>query len=69
MPDQHHDHLICAKCGLILEFEDEEIERLQRKVARLEYKLETAELIIDVQKRVSLLLGIKLPTSEPDEPT
>lgn len=47
----------------------EEIERLQRKVARLEYKLETAELIIDVQKKVSQLLGIKLPTSEPDEPT
>jgi len=25
----HHDHLICVKCGLILEFEDEEIEKLQ----------------------------------------
>ena len=30
----HHDHLICAKCGLVLEFEDEEIERLQDKVAQ-----------------------------------
>ena len=30
---EHHDHLICAKCGLILEFEDDEIERLQEKVA------------------------------------
>ena len=29
----HHDHLICVKCGLILEFEDEEIERLQDKIA------------------------------------
>lgn len=29
----HHDHLICAKCSLVLEFEDEEIERLQAKVA------------------------------------
>jgi len=29
----HHDHLICEKCGLVLEFEDEEIERLQEKVA------------------------------------
>ena len=47
----------------------EEVERLKRKVARLEYKLETAELIIDVQKKVSQLLGIQLPTSEPDEPT
>ena len=29
----HHDHLICVKCGLILEFEDDEIERLQDKIA------------------------------------
>jgi len=29
----HHDHLICVKCGLILEFEDEEIERLQEQIA------------------------------------
>jgi Fur family ferric uptake transcriptional regulator len=29
----HHDHLICMKCSLILEFEDDEIERLQDKIA------------------------------------
>jgi Fur family ferric uptake transcriptional regulator len=29
----HHDHLICTKCGLILEFEDDEIEALQEKIA------------------------------------
>ena len=29
----HHDHLICVKCGLILEFEDDEIERLQDRIA------------------------------------
>ena len=29
----HHDHLICVKCGLILEFEDDEIESLQDKIA------------------------------------
>ena len=29
----HHDHLICMKCGLILEFEDDDIERLQDKIA------------------------------------
>jgi Fur family ferric uptake transcriptional regulator len=29
----HHDHLICVKCGLILEFEDDEIERLQDTIA------------------------------------
>ena len=31
---EHHDHLICMKCGLILEFEDDEIERLQDKIAQ-----------------------------------
>lgn len=30
----HHDHLICASCGLILEFEDPEIEALQEKIAQ-----------------------------------
>ncbi|HRC59050.1 MAG: transcriptional repressor [Myxococcales bacterium] len=29
----HHDHLICTSCGLILEFEDSEIEELQEKIA------------------------------------
>jgi Fur family ferric uptake transcriptional regulator len=29
----HHDHLICVKCALILEFEDDEIERLQERIA------------------------------------
>jgi Fur family ferric uptake transcriptional regulator len=29
----HHDHLICVSCGVILEFEDPEIERLQEKIA------------------------------------
>jgi Fur family ferric uptake transcriptional regulator len=29
----HHDHLICVKCGLILEFENDEIEELQEKMA------------------------------------
>ena len=30
----HHDHLICTGCSLIIEFENEEIERLQLAVAR-----------------------------------
>jgi len=29
----HHDHLICNKCGLILEFEDEAIEAMQDDIA------------------------------------
>jgi Fur family ferric uptake transcriptional regulator len=29
----HHDHLVCVDCGHVEEFCDEEIERLQKKVA------------------------------------
>ena len=31
--DEHHDHLICTACNLIVEFEDEAIERDQKRVA------------------------------------
>ncbi len=31
---EHHDHLICLKCGLIVEFVDNQIEKLQEKVAQ-----------------------------------
>jgi Fur family ferric uptake transcriptional regulator len=31
----HHDHLICEKCGKIVEFEDPQIEQLQEKIATL----------------------------------
>ncbi len=31
---QHHDHMICGRCGSIIEFENDEIERLQERMAR-----------------------------------
>lgn len=31
--EDHHDHLICTRCAAIVEFENEEIERIQRSVA------------------------------------
>ena len=31
--DEHHDHLVCNDCGEIIEFENEQIEQLQHKVA------------------------------------
>jgi len=38
--DDHHDHLIDMKSGQVIEFVDEEIERLQHAIAqRLGYKL------------------------------
>ena len=39
-PDEHHDHLIDINSGEIVEFVDNEIEKLQKEVAkRLGYKL------------------------------
>ncbi len=32
-PRQHHDHLTCTNCGLIVEFENSAIEKLQLDVA------------------------------------
>jgi Fur family ferric uptake transcriptional regulator len=32
--DDHHDHIICVKCGRIVEFEDEDIERRQEGIAQ-----------------------------------
>ena len=37
---EHHDHLIDVRSGKVIEFQNEEIERLQRKVAKaLGYRL------------------------------
>lgn len=30
---EHHDHLVCTRCGTIVEFENETIEKLQDEVA------------------------------------
>ena len=32
--NDHHDHLICIKCGAIIEFKDEKIEELQERVCK-----------------------------------
>ncbi|GLK81551.1 Fur family transcriptional regulator [Methylopila turkensis] len=38
--DEHHDHLIDLRSGKVIEFRDEEIERLQAEIARrLGYRL------------------------------
>ena len=30
---KHHDHLVCLKCGKVVEFEDDTIERRQEEIA------------------------------------
>ncbi|MEK6698727.1 MAG: transcriptional repressor [Nitrospirota bacterium] len=53
--DGHHDHLICTRCGKIIEFENERIEQLQQDVARKNrfkvqsHKLELYGLCSDCQ--------------------
>lgn len=32
-PEEHHDHLSCVICGKIVEFENDQIEKLQEKIA------------------------------------
>jgi len=55
----HHDHLICERCGKIVEFEEERIEALQAEVAaRLGFrftghKMELYGLCRDCQRRLS----------------
>jgi Fur family ferric uptake transcriptional regulator len=45
MPGEHHDHIICLDCGAVIEFENDEIEALQEKVAaRLQFKLSAHRL-------------------------
>lgn len=40
VPEEHHDHLIDLKTGSVIEFRNEEIERLQEAIARkLGYRL------------------------------
>jgi len=45
----------------------EEVEKLRRENTRLVQQLEKAEIIIDVQKKVSSLLGIRLKNSDSGE--
>mgnify|MGYP001216855334 CR=1 FL=1 len=33
-PGSHHDHLVCLKCNKVVEFQNDEIERLQEEVAK-----------------------------------
>lgn len=48
--------------------QDAELDRLQRENERLRKRLEQAELIIEVQKKVSQILGIPVEENGLDEP-
>jgi len=43
----HHDHLVCLRCGTVVEFVEEEIEQRQRLIAeRNGFKIEDHSLVI-----------------------
>jgi len=46
---------------------EQQLKRVQRENRRLQQKLKQAELIIDLQKKVSELLGVTLPTTPTDD--
>ena len=53
---QHHDHMICTKCGKISEFEDDKLEKTQIQIAlahgfhMLQHKMEIYGICSDCQK-------------------
>ncbi len=48
----HHDHMICVESGQVMEFVNEEIERLQKEIARTAgYELIDHSLVLYVRKR------------------
>lgn len=48
----HHDHMVDVETGQIVEFESDEIEKLQHKVAACHgYELEDHSLVLYVRKR------------------
>ena len=46
----HHDHLICTECGDIMEFMDEDIERIQDEIAK--------KFKFNLQKHIHQLFGV-----------
>ena len=45
----------------------DEVERLRKQNARLQQRLEKAETVIEIQKKVAQLLGVVMPTPPSDD--
>jgi Fur family transcriptional regulator, ferric uptake regulator len=49
---EHHDHMVCAETGKVIEFHSEEIENLQKKIAAEHgYELVDHSLVLYVQPK------------------
>jgi Fur family ferric uptake transcriptional regulator len=61
---KHHDHLICTKCGKIIEFHNNDLERLQMKIAMerqfhmLQHKMEIYGLCAECMTERSPLMPL-----------
>ena len=48
----HHDHMVCLKTGKVIEFENDQIEKLQRQIAEDHgYTLEDHSLVLYVKPK------------------
>lgn len=49
---KHHDHMVCVETGKVIEFVNDEIERLQKKIATAHgYDIEDHSLVIYVRPK------------------
>jgi Fur family ferric uptake transcriptional regulator len=50
--DGHHDHMVCIETGKVIEFQNADIERLQREIAESHgYELEEHSLVLYVRPK------------------
>ncbi|MCK5310534.1 MAG: FeoA domain-containing protein [Desulfobacteraceae bacterium] len=60
----HHDHMICTKCGKIIEFRDEELENNQSKMAQaygfhmLQHKMEIYGICSECLRQRNLVISL-----------
>ncbi|MCK5098810.1 MAG: FeoA domain-containing protein, partial [Desulfobacteraceae bacterium] len=60
----HHDHMICTKCGKIIEFRDEELEKNQSDMAKaygfhmLQHKMEIYGICPECLKQRNLVISL-----------
>ena len=66
---KHHDHFICTKCSKIIEFDNDEMERLQSRIASnlgfhmLQHKMEIYGLCSECMAKRSPLMPLSMAKS------
>ena len=49
---EHHDHMVCVKTGKVIEFENDDIEKLQKEIAEQHgYELQAHSLVLYVRPK------------------